>query len=45
MEATVYYDNLGNRASITFLRNGLQGKMIFNYPTNEIYTISGTYKM
>ncbi|XP_060602473.1 uncharacterized protein LOC132755602 [Ruditapes philippinarum] len=41
ISAKWYYDYPGNRATITLFEHGIDGQLIFNFITDEIYEISG----
>ncbi|XP_045160097.2 uncharacterized protein LOC123525262 isoform X2 [Mercenaria mercenaria] len=41
VSAKLYFDYPGNRASLKLLENGIDGRIIFNFQTDEIYKISG----
>ena len=41
VSAIWYFDYPGNRAAIKLFENGLDGQLIFNFKTDEIYKVSG----
>lgn len=41
VSAVLFFDYSGNRATIKLFENGLDGQIVFNFMTDEIYKISG----
>ena len=42
LEATEIMDNQGDRAILKTFKNGQQMKLIYDYPNQQVYYISGT---